>query len=54
MFPLKLIGSVSVSCVRTPIQHVIVIWHVRECSLGIVWTERTMVRAMCGVRLIYR
>ena len=52
-FPLKLKGVVHKSYVRPAIQCVSEAWCLKECEMGILQrTERSMVRAMCGVQLI--
>ena len=54
-FPLRLIGAVYKSYVRPAIQYGSEAWCLKESEMGILrWTERSMVRAMCGVQLMDR
>ena len=51
-FPLKLKGAVYKSYVRPAILHESEAWCLKESDMGILHrTERSMVRAMCGVQL---
>ena len=50
--PPKLKGAVYGSYVRPSILYAIEVWCLKECQMGILQrTERSTVRAMCGVQL---
>ena len=52
MFPLKLKGIVYMSFVRPAILYGCEAWRLKESEMGILRrTDRSMVRAMCGVQL---
>ena len=51
-FPLRLNGAVYESCVRSEILYGDEVRHLKESEMGILQrSERSMVRAMCGVQL---
>ena len=51
-FPLRLFGAVCKSYVRPAILYGCDVWYLNESEIGILYrTERSMVRAMCGVQL---
>ena len=51
-FPLILKGTPYKSYVRPVILYGIEAWCLKESEMGILqWTERSMVRTMCGVQL---
>ena len=53
--PLKLKGAVYKSYVRPSFLYVSHVECLKESEMGTLqWTERYMVRAMCGVQLEYR
>ena len=52
-FPLKLKGAVHKSYIRPTILHGHKAWCLKEMEI-LRWTERSMVRAMCGVQPKYR
>ena len=49
-FPLKMKGMVHMSCVRSVMLYGSETWCLGENEMGILRTERAMVRAMCGVK----
>ena len=50
-FPLRLNGAVYRSYVEPAILFGSEAWCLKESEMGILWTEGSMVRAMCGVLL---
>ncbi|XP_006813953.1 uncharacterized protein LOC102807557, partial [Saccoglossus kowalevskii] len=53
-FPLEMKGIVYKSCVRSALLYGSETWCLSENELGILRTERAMVRVMCGVKLMDR
>ena len=49
--PLKLKEAAHRSYVRPAIQYESEAWFLKESEMGILWTKRSTVRAMCGVQL---
>ena len=49
---LKLKVAVYKSYVRSAMLYANEAWCLKGSGIGILWTERSMVRAMCGVQLI--
>ena len=53
-FPLKMKGKVYRCCARSAILHGSETWCLKENEKGILRTERAMVRAMCGQKVVDR
>ena len=53
-FSLKIKGKIYRICVRSAIPYGSVTWCLRERYVKLLRTERAMIRAMCGVKLIDR
>ena len=53
-FSLRMKGMVYPSCVRSAMLYGSETWCLRETEMAILRTERTMVRSMCGAKLVDR